>query len=51
MKKETAERLEQVEQVIAEVGPPAARDAERQAFVKRWLELRMEREKAAHDAQ
>jgi hypothetical protein len=40
MAKETAERLEQVQKVIAELGPPAARDAERQAFVKRWLESR-----------
>jgi hypothetical protein len=38
MAKETAERIEQVWQVIAEL--PAARDAEREAFVKRWLELR-----------
>jgi hypothetical protein len=38
MAKETAERLTQVQQVIAEL--PAARDAEREAFAKRWLELR-----------
>jgi hypothetical protein len=38
MAKETAERLEQVQRVIAEL--PAARDAEREAFAKRWLELR-----------
>jgi hypothetical protein len=39
MAKETAERLEQVQQVIDE--QPPVRDAERQAFLKRWLEIRM----------
>jgi hypothetical protein len=40
--------LERAQRAVEE---PTGRDAERQAFVKRWLELRMEREKAAHEAQ
>jgi hypothetical protein len=47
MAKETAERLEQVQQATAEQEPPSAKDAERQAFVKQRLELRMEREKGS----
>ena len=49
MAKETAERLEQVQRVIEE--QPPARDAERQEFLRRWLELQMAKEKAAHEAQ
>jgi hypothetical protein len=42
MAKETAERLEQVQQAIAEQNP-MGRDAARRAFVKRWLELPAQR--------
>jgi len=47
MAKETAERIEQVWQAIAGLEPRTVRrDAERRALVRRWLELRIEREKA-----
>jgi hypothetical protein len=42
------ERLERAQRAVEQ---PTGREAERQAFVKRWLELRMEREKAAREAQ
>jgi hypothetical protein len=45
------ERLEQAQKAVEEPKPWTARDRERQEFVRRWLELRMAKEKAAHEAQ
>jgi hypothetical protein len=38
------ERLEQAQKTVEQPTGQAARDRERQEFVRRWLELRMERE-------
>ena len=44
------ERLEQAQKAAEEPKPRTARDAERQEFLRRWLELRMAKEKADADA-
>jgi hypothetical protein len=48
------QRAVELDHALTAVGrlkPLTALDAERQEFLRRWLELRMERERAAHEAQ
>ena len=51
---EQAQRTVELEHSLRAVGrskPQTARDAERQEFLRRWLELRMAKEKADADAE
>jgi hypothetical protein len=45
-----AVELEQAQRAVEQPEPRTARDAERQELLRRWLELRMAKEKEAADA-